>query len=138
MKAPIPELLRAEWRGSVPIDTAVRAHVYPWRCSVCDHEWVAELRHRLCTLTRNIRQKNGRTGCPQCHRVHQLGPLPAYIVAEWDEPTLLIENASRDWREQPRYRWKCSVGHRWIASLYRRLTKKTGCPVCSRTKDRSL
>lgn len=134
MKTDIPDLLRSEWRGGIPIDTAIRAAGYLWHCSKCGHEWLAELKHRLLTLARNLRQRNGRTGCPGCHQVHQRGPLPQHLVEEWDEPAIKIENASRDWREQRRYRWKCAVGHRWIASLYRRLTKKTGCPTCSRRK----
>jgi hypothetical protein len=133
-RASLPNLLRAEWTSDSSIDSAVRAARHPWRCSTCGHKWSARLNERIATLARSARRKSSRTGCPGCHQIHRLGPIPERLVAEWAHPTLKIHEASRDWRDDaPSYPWRCAEGHEWFSTLYGRMTRKGGCHICRTT-----
>ncbi|MBQ2425127.1 MAG: zinc-ribbon domain-containing protein, partial [Lachnospiraceae bacterium] len=46
------------------------------------------------------------------------------------DPWMIAEKSNQ------RFWWKCTCGHEWRVSVNSRVTKKTGCPMCGREKQR--
>jgi hypothetical protein len=94
-----------------------------WKCEF-GHVWQTTIDHRV----------NRSSGCPFCS-----GRMA--ITGENDLATTYPEIASQavDWdpsKELPnsakRVRWKCNLGHEWLAVIYSRVVSKyEGCPYCS-------
>lgn len=97
---------------------------------LCDkgHEWKTEVRVRC--------QRNN--GCPCCSGRNvikgetDLESQRPYLVREWD----FEENGACTPDKVSVYSpnkvgWKCSKGHKWIASIAKRTSRGQGCPYCS-------
>lgn len=91
-----------------------------WRCSL-DHEWVS---------TPN--QRTTGYGCPFCsgRRVWQgfndlatTHPNLAVELFEFDPTTINQGSVKKVW-------WKCSLGHKWLATPNNRAGSNSGCPSC--------
>ena len=99
-----------------------------WKCSVCGHEWKAEIKARVAG-----------SGCPVCSRktvwqgYNDFATMHPELVKEWDYekngdmlPSDYLKGSSvRVW-------WKCRVcGHEWKAQIK---TRSSGfrCPKCAR------
>lgn len=59
------------------------------------------------------------------------------LLKEWHptkngdlDPWMIAEKSNQ------RFWWKCTCGHEWRVSVNSRVTKKTGCPMCGREKQR--
>jgi len=93
-----------------------------WKCGL-GHKWNAKL----------VDRSTKSSGCPFCssNRV-LLGfndlktrfPDLASEADGWD-PSLLLSASSK------KVNWKCSFGHKWMATVHSRSTHGTACPTCS-------
>ncbi|MFE2534940.1 zinc-ribbon domain-containing protein [Streptomyces sp. NPDC059371] len=103
-----------------------------WRCSTCDHRWVAGV---------GPRTDRRRAGCPNCAgRVltpaTSLASVRPDIAAQW-HPTRNGETRPQDVMpgSATKVWWKCPAGgdHEWAASPSARARAKnpTGCPCCA-------
>lgn len=95
-----------------------------WRCSTCQHEWVASGDNRF----------RGR-GCPVCAGrmvvagKNDMATTHPAIAEELvgGNPTTLVAGTNRA------LRWRCSLGHEWTATGATRVSGR-GCPYCSNKK----
>jgi len=94
-----------------------------WICEL-DHHWHAVVASRAF----------GGAGCPVCANLKILvgfndlrtkRPDLAYEAVGWDPMTVISGSASKR-------RWKCSVGHEWIATVDKRMSGR-GCPSCAKS-----
>lgn len=132
---PIPDRLRAEWRGDNPIDEARRVVSFPWVCQDCQYAWTATISHRLW-----------KPGCPGCS-ARQRGvrrrvlAIPEHVRLDWAEE-FSIEEANRRlayrFVHRGSQRGEVPCGRSWSARLWARIKPKrpTGCPHCQRRKPR--
>jgi hypothetical protein len=94
-----------------------------WRCTK-GHYWIA---------TPNSRTSHN-TGCGVCSNrqilkgFNDLATTQPELAQEADgwDPTTIFAGTDK------RLNWKCKQGHKWSGSPNNRISKNTGCPVCSR------
>lgn len=105
-----------------------------WKCHVCGFEWEAKISNRV----------HGR-GCPACAgKVLYVGhndfaTVEPELAKEWHptkngtlRPTDVMRGQARKvW-------WQCSVGHSYLASLNKRTSDRTGCPICNSGRQTSF
>lgn len=93
----------------------------PWVCSK-GHRWVAIVNSRA------IRE----AGCPFCSGrtvlsgetdVQTLYPELAAQAVGWDPSKTHVGTVKK-------LKWRCELGHEWLASAAHRTRHKTGCPYC--------
>ena len=103
--------------------------VYHWKCKKCGHEWATTVSSRA-----------SGTGCPVCaekqrrltlaHIHANNNPAPEDLRSEYDDSNeipyeqLSSGSAKEVW-------WICPKGHKYQSSVYRRVSRKSGCPYCS-------
>ncbi|WP_157847676.1 zinc-ribbon domain-containing protein [Streptomyces violens] len=112
-----------------------------WRCSACDHEWVAAV----------VDRRNGR-GCPSCANAKRAirrrtvidgnsaalrAPhLVDELVSNLTSPGSGLE--SRRPASVDRCLWRCSeCAYEWQATIVNRVSKNSGCPRCARERNRA-
>lgn len=110
-----------------------------WHCSKCEHEWPAA----VCRRT----NENFKIGCPACGRkicipgvndletyCHQ-HPKLNYILEEFtglDENNQPIKPSEVARASTKKVWFGCNKCHkRWLAAVYCRTYKKSGCPHCA-------
>ncbi|MCB9772233.1 MAG: hypothetical protein H6754_06745 [Candidatus Omnitrophica bacterium] len=99
-----------------------------WLCKK-GHEWEAQ-----------VYDRNKGKGCPYCcgqktSIENSLAYLKPEIAKEWNQGkngNLKPENFSLS--SNKKVWWICKKGHEWIAKVYHRSTKGSGCPYCSGRK----
>ena len=113
-----------------------------WKCSK-GHEWFATIASRT----------SAKSGCPYCSRLSEENSLKNWclsngsfgqqLMQEWtgeveDKKNIGISDVSFGSHKQAK--WRCSIGHEWIARINTRTSMKSGCPFCSgkRVSDNSL
>jgi len=91
-----------------------------WKCKL-GHRWRAA-----------IYSRNAGKGCPICAGLsvligfNDLATINPELAAQadgWDPTTVTVG-------QHQKVSWKCKLGHRWSAPVYRR-TSGVGCPICS-------
>ena len=94
-----------------------------WKCSD-GHTWI---------ISPNGRTSKGGTGCPVCSNQRLLvgfndlkttHPELASQAFGWDPGGVVSGNKKKA-------KWKCEIGHFWVATIASRATYNLGCPVCS-------
>jgi len=95
-------------------------------------KWVCPFGHKwIATIT--DRTGRDKTNCPVCaNRVIQIGfndflttnPEIANQADGWN-PALIGKGSNKI------LKWRCQMGHKWKASPSSRISKNTGCPICS-------
>lgn len=137
------EQLKSEWTGicedgaHYKIDEVSFGSYkkFKWKCSK-RHEWLANVKGRTA-------QKHG---CPYCSG--------RYVSSENSLKTWCLSNGSfgkqlmNEWTgecedgthyemnevaraSQKRFKWTCSKGHEWLATVSSRTYQKQGCPYCN-------
>ena len=105
-----------------------------WKCHVCGYQWDAKISNRV----------HGR-GCPACSgkRLHvghnDLATTDPKLAKEWHptkngglSPTDVMRGQARKvW-------WLCPNGHAYCASLNKRTSDHTGCPICNSGRQTSF
>lgn len=106
-----------------------------WACAVAsDHVWRAPI----------IKRAANGYGCPACSgrqvsRTNSLASRAPEVAAEW-HPTrngrvtperILSRSKTKRW-------WRCAAApsHVWAASPLNRVGKRSGCPICARSRGR--
>lgn len=137
------ERLIKEWTGECTdgkhykIDEVTKASnkKLKWICSK-GHEWLAEV------ATRAYKKQ----GCPYCsgNRVSNENSLKSWclnhgswgkqLISEWtgdctDGKHYKIDEVSFGSRKK--FKWRCSNGHEWHATIVDRTLHKSGCPYCN-------
>ena len=96
-----------------------------WKCSL-GHTWEQVIRDRI--------RKNSKGLCPTCDGKKLLvgfndlattNPELLQSIDGWDARS--VTNGS-----VKKLEWKCSLGHRWSATVHARARLKRGCPYCAR------
>lgn len=105
-----------------------------WRCHVCGYRWHGKISNRV----------HGR-GCPACAGKalyvghNDLATTEPELVKEW-HPTkngdlkpcdVMRGQARKVW-------WRCQNGHDYLASLNKRTSDHTGCPICNSGRQTSF
>jgi hypothetical protein len=98
-------------------------------------EWICQEKQIWSTSISHRTSKNA-TGCPICsgHKIlpgkNDLKTLFPHISKEVDgwDPTVISPGSNKH------FRWKCSQGHKWKATLASRTSLGTNCPVCANQK----
>lgn len=133
------ELLRDwDWEKnapSVPSDfTPASNSKVHWRCHVCGYLWAAKIGNRV----------HGR-GCPACAGKalyvghNDFATTEPELAKEWHptkngtlSPTDVMRGEARKvW-------WLCPKGHSYEASLNKRTSDRTGCPICNSGRQTSF
>lgn len=94
---------------------------FKWRCSL-GHEWLASPNSRV----------GSGSGCPVCSGqrllpgFNDLATANPQLVAEalFDATTVSAGSSKKR-------KWRCHLGHDWLASPAQRSAKGSGCPYCS-------
>lgn len=107
-----------------------------WACPVCDHVYEATVANRTagrgCPSCANVSRSEGRRHRPE-------GAASAADLAVFS-PEELVTNLTCPGRGLSEMRpnavdrcvWQCaSCGHEWEATVVNRVSKRSGCPVCS-------
>lgn len=117
-----------------------------WRCSKCEHTWIAKIGHRTC------KQKQG---CPECNNRQKakVAHLKGEPLDQWcnrqgdygqqlkeeflgelaDETLIKITDISRG--STTKVKWKCSkCEYIWTASVRNRTSYRRGCPECGKKR----
>jgi Zn finger protein HypA/HybF involved in hydrogenase expression len=120
--------LAKEYQGDATKIKSGTKKKLPWKCSVCEHEWMA-----VCAT----RAKG--VGCPCCsgRSVHSDGrnsmtsTNPELAIEFIGNPDKVKANA---WKK---YSWKCKkCKHEWKAEGIKRVRGQKGCPKCSKKSSR--
>lgn len=99
-----------------------------WKCPIAeDHVWKTSPSKRIL----------GR-GCPCCcgSKIvlsNCLTTLYPEIAKEWHVNNKISSNEVSP-GSQKKYKWICSFGHEWSATVSNRTKNKTGCPICSQSR----
>lgn len=105
-----------------------------WICSICGHEYEAEIRAKVvsgigCPLC--SRKRTGDINAKPIKGENDLETLYPNILKEWDynkninlPSTYLAKSNKKVW-------WKCEYGHEWQASIVNRV-KGRNCPICKK------
>lgn len=144
--------LMTEWTGECKdgaqynIDGVTKAShkKFKWKCSD-GHEWFAVVSSRT----------SRKSGCPYCFKSNQSeiaskaglsnensletwcesnGAFGEQLMSEW---TGICEDGKHYNMNQvafgsnKKFRWKCSRGHEWFATVINRTVHKSSCPYCS-------
>jgi hypothetical protein len=97
-------------------------------------KWICEKNHRYEASLNNRTKPKGST-CPVCANIQVLSgyndlattfPEVAAEADGWDPTKVLGGSAAKK-------KWRCSMGHKYVATLHSRTTNQTGCPSCSVT-----
>jgi hypothetical protein len=96
-----------------------------WKCNL-GHTWIARVGTRTFY----------GLGCPYCSNQKILAGFNDLATTN---PELAIEAVGWDPREfgkgsKNKVKWKCKLGHTWIATIGDRAHKESGCPYCSGNK----
>ena len=103
----------------------VRVGKFWWKCSVCSHDWQADINDR----------KRGR-GCPACagkvvNASNNLAAKSPELAKEYSSRNLLPTDKVVAGTGRKLW-WKCSVcSYEWQASGSSRICGGTGCPKCA-------
>lgn len=92
-----------------------------WRC-VLGHEWQSPIYNR--TKGSGCPFCAGKQAWPGFNDMAKTHPKLAEQANGWD-PTKFIAGTAK------KLNWKCLKGHEWVASGNSRVSKGSGCPVCS-------
>lgn len=97
-------------------------------------KWICDKSH--IWESSSINRVSNKTGCPICENqllltgyndLKTTHPALAKEAYMWD-PSTVISGSKK------KYKWKCNIGHLWIASVGARSgTSTTGCPSCSKS-----
>lgn len=106
-----------------------------WRCSKCNHTWLADPQHRT----------TGR-GCPDCRGNNKVGKDRLMIntnpelIDDWDfEANQGIEIDKISKSSNKRVWWKCNkCGYKWSAYVKNRTLNNSGCPECCKGNNISV
>lgn len=102
-----------------------------WKCQK-GHEWPAK-----------VKERNRGNNCPYCSNKKVLigyNDLYTYcinnhredLIKEFDNEKNSFKMEDLTFGSRKEILWKCSIcGHEWPASPYRRISRKSGCGVCS-------
>lgn len=116
--------------------TCKNARKVQWRCSN-SHRWIARISNRTYL----------KQGCPYClgQRVSIKNSLKTWcqnnskygqqLLQEWtglDENNNSIDIAEVSYASTKKVQWRCSKGHKWLATIANR-TFGRGCPYCFST-----
>lgn len=103
-----------------------------WKCHVCGYKWRAKI----------VNRANGR-GCPSCsNRVvvkgrNDLQTTDPELAAEWDPandkgPDEVTRGSSYN------ASWICPKGHHYKATVNKRTSEHTNCPICDKGRHTSF
>ena len=95
-----------------------------WECAE-SHTWMARL-HDV---------KNGGTWCPYCARVVKLTIEDAHKVAA-ERGGLCLSNIYIN--TMTHLKWRCALGHEWMACLSKIKNREQWCPDCGGTKKLTI
>ena len=95
-----------------------------WICS-SGHRWNARLSSRTGKDTNGCSFCSGKKVLPGTNDLKTLFPEIADEADGWDPSSTM----SRSAKKMP---WKCSLGHKWLASVANRTSERsTGCGICA-------
>lgn len=100
-----------------------------WKCSL-GHEWEASVIDRT---------RNG-WNCPICsnHKIlvgyNDFESQYPNLAAEWDYKKNIIKPSEISYHYDKKVFWICEKGHEFESTVYNRVRKNTGCPVCANQK----
>lgn len=105
-----------------------------WKCHLCGFEWKSKISNRV----------HGR-GCPACAGKalyvghNDFATTEPALAKEW-HPTkngaLKPSDVMRG--EARKVWWQCPLGHAYLASLNKRTSDRTGCPICHSGRQTSF
>ncbi len=105
-----------------------------WKCHVCGYEWKSRISNRV-----------NRRGCPACSgRVLHVGhndfaTTEPELAKEWHPVNNGLLRPTDVMRGQARLVWwLCPNGHSYRASLNKRTSDRTGCPICNSGRQTSF
>lgn len=103
--------------------------IVSWKCKK-GHCWEASV----------VNRTKGGNGCPICSNRKVLKGYNDFesqhpeLVKEWDFNKNIIKPCDISYHYDNKVFWVCEKGHSYEASVYSRVQKKTGCPVCANQK----
>lgn len=105
-----------------------------WKCHICGYAWQSKISNRV----------HGR-GCPACNgRVlhvghNDLATTHPELAAEW-HPTKngILKPTGVSYGQSRKVWWLCPKGHAYLASLNKRTSDHTACPVCNTGRQTSF
>jgi len=108
---------------------------YKWKCSKCQHVWMATPCNRTAPNPR---------GCPRCPRrpkpaseYNSLATKAPHLECEWHISNQ-VKFRDMAFRSGVKCNWICSKGHVWAAPPYNRTARiPSGCPECAITHSKS-
>lgn len=99
-----------------------------WKCSECGHRWNARVVDRV-TVGHKCPACVGRVTIPGQTDIGTTHPALAF---ELDDPSYQPEDLSHG--SNKKVWWKCSLNHRWKATVTNRVSGAAGCPTCANRK----
>jgi very-short-patch-repair endonuclease len=112
------DLATIHWRSSKQAD---------WECSA-GHRWTQSVRGRVSTKNAAVYQARP---CPTCVKIRgSLARNHPDLAKQWhpDNNRLATEVSYGSAYDA---RWRCELGHEWVARVNTRTSMKTRCPYCS-------
>ena len=102
--------------------------VHLWKTSINNRTGKQQTGCQICAC---------RAICPCENKCNSFGSLYPKIASEWH-----IKNKKTPYDYTPgsniKVRWKCSLDHKWKASINSRTGNETGCPKCNESKGEKL
>ena len=102
-----------------------------WKCPKCG------VSYRMMV---NARTGEKHSNCPYCAKkrilkgLNDFGTEHPELLPEWDEEKNELSPFQISSGSDKRVWWRCANGHVWEASIYSRVSLKTGCPYCAHQK----
>jgi hypothetical protein len=93
-----------------------------WICRK-NHVWSQTIVERACSGS-NCPSCAGKVLLPGVNDLASLFPEVAAEADGWDPRGIFAQSNKR-------HKWKCKLGHEWLAVVGSRTSKGTGCPFCS-------
>jgi len=125
-----PELI-SEWSDrNLPLscsDVSYGSKKLYWWKGKCGHEWQTSPKAR-----------SAGEGCPICSGarvapgINDLGTLYPEIATEWADETIKPSEVLPG--SHKHVKWRCRLGHEWIAEIKSRALGGNSCPYCSHNK----
>lgn len=107
-----------------------------WKC-VCGNEFQQQVGSKARNFRRlgvfNCAKCAGGNRRPLARAEDSITVLAPWLAHEWSEKNLENPEDLRAKNAGKRF-WKCEEEHEWEADTWKRITRKSGCPLCRKSK----
>lgn len=96
--------------------------------------WLCPQGHEVIASFNQLSRRKGQLGCARCYGNQRHQPANYHELAEnrglkWLGPE--VKNVGE------KTRWRCKFGHEWVTSYFSLSCTTRGCPVCSRSAQKT-